>query len=252
MRKYKEFLNKGSCLGISLVRLVHLGLPRAGKTIAQLRLFDKIVDILTNNIKDKPSTGVAETYQVIIGLIESQKWSISKNLQEEMGILNELLPHATAPTPSTSHIKIFDSDQSSSAGNYQSVPSFSSENPSRAPLTTEDIEDLLQETIATLDFDKAIRQLDNAIMLLNSDMGGQAAYLEMLGPLVVGPSLYLVYHRLTDQLDEEYDIWTTNDEGESTEKEKSTITVENFLFQALTSISCFSHKKKRKLSRRPQ
>ncbi len=253
IRKYQEILNERLCLEISLIRLVHLGLPRAGKTITQLRLFNKIVDILTEGIKDHPSTGVAETYQVIIGLIESQKWSISKNLQEEMGILNELFVHATAPTTSTSdtsHINIFTSDRSSCAGNSapsdQSVPSSSSENPSRAPLTTEGIEDLLQETIATQDFDKAIRQLDNTIMLLNSDMGGQAAYLEMLGPLVVGPSLYLVYHRLTDQLDEEYDIWATNDEGESTEKEKSTITVEDFLFQALTSISCFSQRKNEK------
>ncbi len=235
---------------ISLIRLVHLGLPRAGKTITQLRLFNKIVDILTEGIKNHPSTGVAETYQVIIGLIESQKWSISKNLQEEMGILTELFVHATVPTTSTSdtsHIKIFPSDRSSCAGNSalsdQSVPSSSSENPSHVPLTTEGIEDLLQ---ATHDFDKVIHQLDNTIMLLNSDMGGQAAYLEMLGPLVVGPSLYLVYHRLTDQLDEEYDIWTTNDEGESSEKEKSTITVEDFLFQALTSISCFSQRKNEK------
>ncbi len=154
MRKYQDILNERLCLEISLVRLVHLGLPRAGKTIAQLRLFNKIVDILTNKMKDDPSTGVAETYQVII---ESQKWSISKNLQEEMGILNELLPHATTPTTSTSdtsHIKIFPSDRSSSAGD--SAPSSSSENPSNDPLTTEAIEDLLQETIATQDINKAI------------------------------------------------------------------------------------------------
>ncbi len=127
-------------MGISLVRLVHLGLPRAGKTIAQLRLFNKIVDMLTNKMKDNPSTGVAETYQVIIGLIESQKWSISKNVQEEMGILNELLPHATVPTTSTSdtsHIKIFDSDRSSSARDSSpSDQSASSENPSHALLTS--------------------------------------------------------------------------------------------------------------------
>ncbi len=247
MRKYLEILNERLCLEISLIRLVHLGLPRAGKTITQLRLFNKIVDTLTEGIKNHPSTGVAETYQVIIGLIESQKWSISKNLKEEMGILNELSLHATTPITSTSDtlpIKILDLDQFSSAGDSapsdQSATSSSSENPSHAPLTTEAIDDLLQETIATQDFGKAIHQLDKMIMLLNSDTGGQAAYLEMLGPLVVGPSLYLVYNRLIDQLDQEYDMWATNEDGVSTEKEKSTITVEDFL---LTTISCFSHKK---------
>ncbi len=247
MRKYQQILNEKRCLEISLIRLVHLGLPRGGKTTTQLRLFNKILDILTAGKKYEPSTGVAETCQYIIGLIESQKWSISKNLEEEMGILNGLLPHAAKPTTSTSDpsvINIIDSDRySSQSGAGQSTPSH------QLPLTKEYFEkllDIFRKAKSPQDFDKAIHKLENTIMLLNSDTGGQAAFLEMLGPLVVGPSLYLVYHRLTDQLDKEYDIWATNKEGKSTEKEKSTITVEDFLFQALTSVYCYSHSKDEK------
>ncbi len=249
IRKYQEILNNRLCLEISLIRLVHLGLPRSGKTLTQLRLFNMIVDMLTDGIKNQPSTGVAKTYQVIIGLIESQKWSISKNLEEEMGILNELLPHAADPTKSTgdpSRITFSYSSQSGAGQSIPSVQSSSNENPSRGSLTKENIEelyDIFQEARSTQNWDKAIHRLENTIILLNSDTGGQAALLEMLGPLVLGPSLYLVYHRLTDQLDKEYDIWATNDEGVSTEPEESTITVEDFLFQALATISCFSHTK---------
>ncbi len=151
MRKYQHILNDKLCLEISLLRLAHLGLPRAGKTTTQLRLFNEILDILTDGIKNEPSTGVAETCQYIIGLIESQKWSISKNIEEEMGILNKLLPHAAKPTKSTddpSRVTFSNSSQSvagQSAPSDQSVPSSSNEIPSFGPLTKKDFKKVFKK-----------------------------------------------------------------------------------------------------------
>ena len=55
-----------------------------------------------------------------------------------------------------------------------------------------------------------------------------------------GSSLNLLFSRLVDPLDHQFDEYFTNEKGESTEKERSIMTVEEVLFQALSSIACFS------------
>ncbi len=89
-------------------------------------------------------------------------------------------------------------------------------------------------------WDKVKTFLDNVILLINTDTGGQAEFLDLHAALVQGPSFNLLFSRLTDELDRPFKIHFTNKEGKSTEQEDSTMTVEEVLFQALSSIACFS------------
>ena len=73
----------------------------------------------------------------------------------------------------------------------------------------------------------------------SSDTGGQAEFLDLYASLVSGPSLNLLFSRLVDNVDSIFKMYYTNEEGVSTEKEDSTMTVEEVLFTALASIACF-------------
>ncbi len=70
------------------MRFVHIGLPQAGKTTTQRRLLGKMLDISsTQGDKENPPSTAIESYQAILGSIESENWSISMNLTEEAEIL---------------------------------------------------------------------------------------------------------------------------------------------------------------------
>ena len=87
-------------------------------------------------------------------------------------------------------------------------------------------------------WDKVKYLLDDLILLINTDTGGQAEFLDLQAALVLGPSLNLLYRRLVDDLDRQFETYYTNEEGLSTDKENSTTTVEEVLFQSLASIAC--------------
>ena len=90
------------------------------------------------------------------------------------------------------------------------------------------------------DWDQIKYILDDLILLINTDTGGQAEFLDLQASLVQGPSFNLLFSRLVDELDSQFEMYYTNEDGVSTEKEDSTMTVEEVLFQALASIACFS------------
>ena len=91
------------------------------------------------------------------------------------------------------------------------------------------------------DWEKVKYILEDTILLINTDTGGQAEFLDLQASLVQGPSLNLLFSRLVDNLDSLFKIYYTNEEGVSTDEEDSTMTVEEVLFQALSSIACFGN-----------
>ncbi len=201
--------------------------------------------MVTAGIKknEEPSTGMAEVYQVIIGLIEGGKLSVTKDHKQEAALLNRLFTQANKGTASKNlDFKASDAKYNDDSFQQHSNPT----SPEGQSQDTHILKKVIQEKF--LEFKELIKNeskeeakllLKDIIILLNSDTGGQTEFLEMLAPLILGPSLYLLYHRLTDKLDKEYPVWATNREGVDTEKEDSTITVEDFLFQALASVACF-------------
>ena len=82
--------------------------------------------------------------------------------------------------------------------------------------------------------------LDGTILMNMVDTGGQPAFLEMLPALTMGPALYLIFFRLDQELKSTYQIQFVSENNENIQIGDSSYTVEEVIFQALSSIACFS------------
>ena len=82
--------------------------------------------------------------------------------------------------------------------------------------------------------------LDGTILMNMVDTGGQPAFLEMLPALTVGPALYFIFFRLNQKLKQRYQIQYVSEDNENVQLDDSSYTVEEVIFQALSSIACFS------------
>ena len=82
--------------------------------------------------------------------------------------------------------------------------------------------------------------LDRTILMNMVDTGGQPAFLEMLPALTMGPALYLIFFRLNQNLKQRYQIQYVSEDNENIQFDYSSYTVEEVIFQALSSIACFS------------
>ena len=82
--------------------------------------------------------------------------------------------------------------------------------------------------------------LEGTILVNMVDTGGQPAFLEMLPVLTMGPALYLIFFRLDQELKKTYQIQHVSKSKEGVQLGDSSYTVEEVIFQALSSISWFS------------
>ena len=256
------------------VRFNYVGLPRSGKTSFLRRLVREIRNIVEarrRGEKEQCSTGVAEAGgRVIIGnktcstlgTISSKEWSLIKDLLEEGGMLSqvfyqtsqddsskdELSASHEALKPKASRQKGFKSSLftkfSTSSSATVSTQEVEIEEVSNTESATEaDFEEVLNVIIDSMkkdDWDEVKYILEDLTLIINTDTGGQAEFLDLHASLVQGPSFNLLFSRLVDELDSKFEIYYTNKDGVSTEKEDSTMTVEEVLFQALSCIACFS------------
>ena len=212
--------------------------------------------------KEQPSTGVAEAGgQVIIrnatcstlGAISSKEWSRIKDLIEEGSMLSQVLYQtaqeaSSSPNskPKTSKFKstlfkaltifrVFTKDPEASSAGMATV-----EVSTATDAEFEEVFSIINDGMKTHDWDEVKYILEDLTLLINTDTGGQAEFLDLHASLVQGPSFNLLFSRLVDELDSQFEMYYTNKDGMSTEKEDSTMTVEEVLFQALSSIACFS------------
>ena len=81
--------------------------------------------------------------------------------------------------------------------------------------------------------------LEETILVNMVDTGGQPAFLEMLPALTISPALYLIFFRLNQELNKRYQVQYVSD-NEEIQLGESLYTVEEVIFQALSSIACFS------------
>ena len=239
--------------------------------------------------KEQPSTGVAEAGgQVFIrnktsadvGTISSKVWSMLGDLEEEAGMLGQIICQTVYGSPSdsqpTSSLSIpFEDDafctpeasawsrpstgealKTSKSTKRKGLASIkhslfkvlatltrSSPSDDCPEIPEADIEEMLStinNAMETEDWDKVKYLLDDMVLLINTDTGGQAEFLDLHASLVQGPSFNLLFSRLVDELESQFEVYYTNEESESTQKEDSIITVEQVLFQCLSSIACFS------------
>ena len=227
--KYRQAIQGKATVKIPVVRLNHIGLPRSGKTYFRRRLrrdIRNIVEALQRGEKvHQPSTGVAESsLQIILRpasseigtYVPSKGWSVHDSLKDEAKMIKELICHITKT--------------SSLLGDQLEVKE-------------EDIDEifsLLIKNSGNLDSIQLKQMLDGFTLVINSDTGGHAEFLDLHGALVSGPSLNLLFRRLTDKLDSTFNFSFTNKAGISTAEKRSTLTVEEVIFQSLASIASFS------------
>ena len=83
--------------------------------------------------------------------------------------------------------------------------------------------------------------LDGSILMNMVDTGGQPAFLDMLPALTMGPALYLIFFRLNQDLKKTYQIQYVSKSNNNFQFGHSSYTVEEVIFQALSSIACFSY-----------
>ena len=82
--------------------------------------------------------------------------------------------------------------------------------------------------------------LDKTILVNMVDTGGQPAFLEMLPALTISPALYLIFFRLNQELNKRYNVQYVSEADEKIQLGESSYTVEEVIFQALSSIAFFS------------
>ena len=235
--------------------------------------------------REQPSTGVAEAGGQVfirnqtstnISTISSQEWVVLKSLEDEAGMVGQIVYQAKQNKPSSiansSHSRsigespVFQESDLSTATNSSASTTTKNKSTSKwsrvvaslmnwialtftsssatVPTATDDEIDEMLGVVHTAmenkNWDEVKYHLENMILLINTDVGGQAEFLDLQASLVQGPSFNLLFSRLVDELESQFEVYYTNEEGESTEKEDSIMTTEQVLFQCLSSIACYS------------
>ena len=266
---YMKAIKEKFTLKIRPVRFNYLGIPRSGKTSFRLRLMGIIANIVSaiamgvykRGDYEQPSTGVAEDGgQVFIksnvssdlGTIQAKEqkvWSVLKDLGEEANLLNQFIYEAVQEAPPPQEPQ----DQPAAKPKKKWKKRFlnklkkklhlSGSCPQSGTPSERDLEEtfsVIKDAMDAEDWETIKFLLDDLILLINTDTGGQAEFLDLQAALVQGPSFNLLFSRLVDKLDSQFKMYYTNAEGVSTAKEDSTMTLEELLFQVLASIACFS------------
>ena len=272
---YENAIKGRVTVDLRIVRLNNIGLPRSGKTSFRKRMMRLIRNIQHANIgKEEQSTKIAECeIQIIrktcteIGMVSSKhgEWFVVKDGEEEAKMLNELIDfvmNRRTPSSASSHSGTSSPGPAAShnipmggPATVRSIPTSGDKHtmttehvyPRAAGLTAditknEDIEEIyafLNKDMKESDWGKVTHLLEDLILIINTDTGGQAEFLALYGSLVSGPSLNLLFRRLTDELEEAFQVYYTDEHGKSTERVRSPMTVEEVLFQALASIAGF-------------
>ena len=229
--------------------------------------------------KVESSTGIAESSIQIIrtvclelgAILSTNEWVTIKDFKEEICMLNQLIHQVTLTLPTsddiaTDHEAVSVPHDSLEAhhADVAGVPvNKTSPNPINASelnfsletdttskarstpinLGDDDVEEMfssMNKAMEESDWVKVKYLLEDLILIINTDTGGQAEFLDLHASLVSGPSFNLFFSRLVDKLDSMFKIYYTHETGISTPEEDSTMTVEEVMFQALASVACFS------------
>ena len=254
------------------LKILFVGPPRLGKTTARRRLMGEITDLISASEVDQahPSTGAVESgHNMVVrnvsnttAVVTQAEWSSVENLSDEARILFhnfvESIEARDIPMPppelSIPHKSIRQTSQASSTINASKRHQAATPEPSlinkffsklkflkvgRQRKQYRDIPELaaiFRESIQP-DFWKESKQSFKAYLRME-DTGGQPELMDMLPALTVGPGLYLLFFSYEFKLKSEFKVFYQCSSGESTLPEQSTLTLEEMLLSALSSISC--------------
>ena len=252
--------------------MVFVGSPRLGKTSARRRLTEEIVDISSAGEPEQPSTGTVESGPTVVlrnltsttVMMTPSEWLATKNLTEEASILLKFIyghSHQLSEddeVSSTSNASILETEtnldqnvNSSSSAPFSPYSSSESDSPdlisssqkkseSRG-MDVEKINNMFHKVMDS-EYWKDIKPLfENTALVRMEDTGGQPEFMDMLAALTIGPALYLLFCKLTDDLQSPYTVsYLSPLEGKSTTPVESTYTVEEVLLTTLAGVACMS------------
>ena len=270
---YRHFINAKDTLELLFLKFLFVGPPRLGKTTSRRRLMGEITDLISASEVDQahPSTGTVESgHNMVVrntsnttAVVTQAEWSSVENLSDEARILfhnfvdsfeakdqpnppPELsIPHnsfsQTSPASSTSNIGR--GHQSAATPEPSLISKFLSRLKylivGRQCKQYQDIPEvaaIIRESVQP-DFWKETKQSIKAYLRME-DTGGQPELMDMLPALTVGPGLYLLFFSYELKLKSEFKVFYQRSSGESTLPEQSTLTLEEMLLSALSSITC--------------
>ena len=255
-------------------KVILLGAPRLGKTTARCRLAGEIDDIVSSGEEEQTSTGTVESgYSVVIrnlssttALITPSEWLANKDLpdearmilqyfychiREKKAIQSTATTEQSTPTLETVVLSTEETDTNTPVHKAKGQKIFrepemksqatrSVTPPSqKSSWSTFNVPDMIRSAVSAKDW-KDIKQLykDTALIRME-DTGGQPEFMDMLPALTIGPALYLLFCKLTDELQSTYKVsYLSPLSGESTIPVQSTYTVEEVFLTALSSIAC--------------
>lgn len=265
------------CIEMWFIKVILLGAPRLGKTTARRRLTGEICDISSSGEEKQPSTGAVESAPNIVirnlsrttALVTPTEWAASKDLTDEArmliqffhghvqekkgsdnmadkkkGGLERLLTELGKTDPSSTTPKR-EAGKSVKAKGFlkrktKAGPTTPSKHTSkRQPQAMAEVAELFRNAVGPKYWNEVKHMFKNSAFLKMEDTGGQPEFMDMLPALTIGPALYLLFCKLTDDLKSRYTVSYLSSSGESTTPEESTYTMEELLLTALASISCF-------------
>ena len=260
------------CFEMWFIKVILLGAPRLGKTTARRRLTGEIDDIKSSGEGVQPSTGAVESAPSIVvrnlssttALVTPTEWVASKDLTDEARMLIQFFySHVQEKqgSASASAVDFRSTDLSSTPPKSETGGKSKSKGnrffkrkakkaPIKIPTPTEqvnkhqaqalaEVAELFRNAVDPKYWNDVKHLFKNSAFLKMEDTGGQPEFMDMLPALTIGPALYLLFCKLTDDLKSHYTVTYLSPSGESTTPEESTYTMEEVLLTVLASISCF-------------
>ena len=100
------------------------------------------------------------------------------------------------------------------------------------------IPDMVLNAVSSKHWKEISKVYKGTAIIKMGDTGGQPEFMDMLPVLTIGPALYLLFCKLTDELLSLYNVSYLSTSGESTLPIQSTYTMEEVIFATLASIAC--------------
>ena len=246
-KSYEEIIEYQKTLDLLSVRVVNLGIPRSGKTT----FWRRMVDPSTVMKVDQPSTGLVEEQKPVVikdvntnaGILTPNEWLILDSISDYARMLLELFPQVKeSPSVPKSSPRM----STHSAADPQEGTTLPDIRSSSLESDVQRSLDFLLKKALESDFDweTAKGKLEDMILLNTADTGGHVEFLDMHAALINGPSFYLIFSRLNEELGELFKVHYTDENSVPTKEEDSDSTVKEVLFQVLSSITCFDSAQK--------
>ena len=244
-----------------MVTIVMNGLPRAGKTTTKERLLGRLLQLL----EISPSTGVVEpSLKVTIsellrssGMVSGSQWTVLSLNDESLNLVSAIL-QAAGDLKSQSRLASVISDITRAFKGKPTNPislsssSGASNHPPLSPNKYTQLEaskataavsvtrpDQLFDEVLTKQWDKLHASLEDATTVHFIDTGGQPEFQEILPALLSGHSISMLLFKLHEKLEQRYQVEYVSRDGTKSEPYTASCTVEDVLFQSLTTVACY-------------